>query len=336
MVRHSQHQGDQETTGQSIAAIETTAVDDLDARHRQALGREPSLCSQLTGALVPTAGGLTQEHLSGEVVALGIGQAEQAMHANRALFMEQYRVGRFRHAHGGDDRLTTLPLDLRGQELLEPAGGIAHGHGLGVAGHRQAGDRCAIGLDPVFTGPPAGPPPLGHLLLELDPDQGRGGRAAAALAHRQLGEALQLSRVEIWVPLPREQEASIRLAPEPRRQAVVRPQLIEGNRRRHQLLVGRGNAGCQAVEIRQETAGAIGHAHAPDAGLRPEDLAQPGLQGRTTDLALQLRESERRRGRREGNGSGGGRRCGLESGAGNQRQTEPKADADAEPCHRQD
>ena len=103
-------------------------------------------------------------------MAIGVGQAEQAVHAHRTLFVQQCgRVSRGSgYGHQPDRSATALAFDLLPQQLLHAAGGVAHRHVERVAGERQAGNRSAISFGPIGPVPALGPPALLGFLNQLD------------------------------------------------------------------------------------------------------------------------------------------------------------------------
>jgi hypothetical protein len=167
------------------------------ARHRQALGGQPSHGRCRASAEVPAAGALPEQHLGSEVVALGVGQAEQPVHADGTLLVQQHthRAGASAAAgrHQGDGGVPPWRLSLLESRALQAAGRIGHRHVEGIAGERQPRDRGSVGLNAIVPVPALGPPALGRFLHRAERARG-GGPLAAAGAEGELGEALQLGQ----------------------------------------------------------------------------------------------------------------------------------------------
>ena len=70
----------QEATGEAIGPVEATAIGDPHTIHRQTLLPQPEGLALGGLTQIPSAGSLPQQHLGGEVVALGVGQAQQVVH----------------------------------------------------------------------------------------------------------------------------------------------------------------------------------------------------------------------------------------------------------------
>ena len=165
----------------------------------------------LTGESLP----LAQQHLRGEVVAVGIGQAEQAMHAHRTFLMQQrgaLGVGAA-DRHQADGGAPPLALDLLAEQGLQAPGRVADRHIESVAGQSQAGNGGAIGFSPVGPVPTLRPPALLGLLHQLNGHRCTGGAAATTGAESQLGEALELGQAQVGVTLTRDLQGAIALAP---------------------------------------------------------------------------------------------------------------------------
>ena len=252
---------------------------------------------------IPGASSLTQQDLSCEVVALGIGKAEQVVHRSRALLMEQHG-GTGQGVSGGNHPQLNLGAPLLGkgflQQGLQTLRGVHHRGIDGIACHSQACDRGAIGRGAVVKTPGLGPPGLGGLLGQLEGHQGRQFAAPAPAAKGQLGKTLQLGQGKVGIPLANQAVAPAGQPPQLGGQAVIRSELVEGKGRADQLLVGSRDARPQAVEIGEQTALGIGHRDAPDRGLRSNRRQDPLLQGRATDLLRKQGKPNRRWRRRQG------------------------------------
>ena len=263
---------------------------------------------------VPAASALAKQHLGGEIVALSVGQAEQPVHADGALLMQEQAIVAASAAgsaggHQGDRGIATLAPDLLGEQALQAAGWIRHCHVQRIAGEGKPRDRGPVGLGPISPVPALGPPALLRLLNDLDAHRldahgsGYAFGTAAAGAEGKFGEALQLGQIEIGVAFTGEAKAAVRLPPQACGEAVIRPQPVEGDGRADELLVGGRDARAGAVDVRQQMAAAIGHADAPYGGLTPNQGLQTLLQSRAGHLALQQRQTQWRRRSRQGRGS---------------------------------
>ena len=92
MVIHAQQQGRDEAAGEPIETIQAAAVVDGHPLHRQVLLHQPAGFEAGRPIQIPAAGRLAQQHLGGEVVAFGVGQAQQPQHRGGGFLMHQHRV----------------------------------------------------------------------------------------------------------------------------------------------------------------------------------------------------------------------------------------------------
>ena len=295
MVGHAQQQGRQQAAGEAIGPVQATAIGHGHPRHRQALALEPLHGRGAGRGQIPATAGLAQQHLGREVVAVGIGFADQAQHRQGRLLMQQHgtRIGTGLGGDQADLDLHPLGGKFAAQQLFEPVGWVGHGHLHRIAGHRQPGDRRAVVLGPVGGRPASGPPALGWLLHQLQANRARRPAGPTTGAQGELGEAAQLLEAEIGVPFAGEPQAAIAEAPELGAEAVVRAEAVEGKGRADQFLVGGGDAGLAAIEIGQQAPARIDDGDTPDRRLTAHGRRDALLQGRAAHLLLELAQPHR-------------------------------------------
>ena len=88
MLIHPQQQGGEETTGHPVGTVQTAAAIDANTLEGQTLGLEPGGGTAGGLVFIPGAGGGAQQHLGGEIVALGVGQAQEPVHGGGGFLVD--------------------------------------------------------------------------------------------------------------------------------------------------------------------------------------------------------------------------------------------------------